>query len=174
MHLLALFLIAAPVQPAPQPFVYPTAHGTAGVSFLLPGGGDPRIGATYFLADDLAGRLDLGLEAPLSPRGPGRNVLFSIGGGLRFYRLKRSQVGVYLQPSVALGREVSPAVTAEAALFLRFGAGLGVEYFFTSHFSAGALLELSLKLANLGGPANTPVYTSLGTGTSSLSANVYF
>lgn len=176
MHLLALLLIAAPVKPAEAPpaVTYPTARGTAGVSFLLPGGGDPRIGATYFLSDDLAARFDVGLSAPLKPSGAGQNVLFSFSGGLRSYQLKRNHVGVYLQPSVALGRELSPAVLADAALFLRFGGGVGVEYFFTGNFSAGAVLELTLKFANLGGPAATPVYISLGTGTSSLLANIYF
>jgi hypothetical protein len=54
------------------------------------------------------------------------------------------------------------------------GGGVGVEYFFTNHFSAGATLELTLKFANLSSPAGTPVYTSLSTATSGLSANFYF
>ncbi len=65
-------------------------------------------------------------------------------------------------------------MSGNAAVFLRFGAGVGVEYYFTNWLSAGATLELSLKLANLAGPASTPIYTTLGTGTSSLSANFYF
>ena len=68
----------------------------------------------------------------------------------------------------------SPAVAAEPAIFIRIAGAVGVEYFFTNHFSAGATLELSLKLANLAGPASTPIYTSLSTATSSLSANIYF
>jgi hypothetical protein len=176
MHLLALFLIAAPVQPAvaPPADTFPTARGTAGVAFLLPGGGDPRVGATYFIADDTAARIDFGLLAPLSPSGPGQNVLLNVSGGLRFYQLKRNRVALFLQPSVALGRENSPAVSAEAAFFFRIGGAVGVEYFFTNHFSAGATLELALKLANLGGPASTPIYTTLSTGTTGLAANIYF
>jgi hypothetical protein len=176
MHLLALLLIAAAPMPSlsPSPDSYPTTRGTAGVSFLLPSGGDPRIGATYFLFNDVALRLDFGLNAPITPGGAGQNMLFSVGGGLRFYPFKRNRVGVFLQPSGVVGRENSPAVAAEAAFFLRLGAGLGVEYFFASHFSVGAVLELTLKLANLGGPAGTPVYTTLSTATSALSANIYF
>lgn len=177
MHLLALLLIAAPAQPAAAPSLadtYPTARGTAGVAFLLPGGGDPRIGGTYFLSDDLAARVDFGLLAPLSPTGAGQNILFNVSGGLRLYQFKRNRVALFLQPGIALGRENSPAVGAEAAFFFRLGGAVGVEYFFTNHFSAGATLELALKLANLGGPAGTPVYTTLSTGTSGLAANIYF
>jgi hypothetical protein len=174
MHLVALLLIAA-VTPSSSPEGgYPTTRGTAGVSFLLPGGGEPRIGGTYFVFNDVAARIDVGLLAPLTPGGAGQNTLFNIGVGLRFYPFKRNHVGVFLQPSGTLGRENSPAVAAEAAFFLRLGAGIGVEYFFASHFSVGAVLEVSLKLANLGGPASTPVYTTLSTATSSLAANIYF
>jgi hypothetical protein len=172
MHLLALLLLAAPATTSPSD--YPTTKGTAGVSFVLPGGGSPTIGATYFLFNDVALRLDFGLEAPFSPSGAGQNVLFSVGGGLRFYPVKQHHVGIYLEPIVVLGRELSPAVTAEAAFFFQLGGGVGVEYFFASHFSAGAVLGLTLKLANLSGPAGTPVYTTLSTATSGLTANIYF
>ncbi|HTO96202.1 MAG TPA: hypothetical protein VMK66_04080 [Myxococcales bacterium] len=171
MHLLAVLLLAAPAAPSTD---YPTTKGTAGVSFVLPGGGSPTIGATYFLSNDVALQVDFGLEAPISPGGTGQNLLFSLGGGLRFYPLKHNHVGVYLEPLVILGRELSPAVTAEAALFFQLGGAIGVEYFFFSHFSAGALLGLTLKLANLSGPAGTPVYTTLSTATTGLTANIYF
>jgi hypothetical protein len=177
MQLLALLLMAAPTQPtavASSPDTYPTARGTAGVSFFLPGGGDPRIGGTYFFSNDLAARVDFSLNAPISPSGPGQNLLFSVGVGLRFYQLKRNRVAVFLQPVVVLGRENSPAITAEPALFFRLGGGVGVEYFFTNHLSAGATLELTLKLANLAGPGGTSIFTTLSTATSALSANIYF
>ena len=174
MHLLALLLVAAAPLPSPDADGYPTTRGTAGVSFLLPGGGEPRVGGTYFIFDNVAARIDVGFNAPLTPGGAGQNTLFSVSGGLRFYPYRRNRVGVFLQPSGSLGRENSPAVAAEAAFFFRVGAGLGVEYFFTSHFSAGAVLEVSLKFANLDGPASTPVYTTLSAATSALSANIYF
>lgn len=176
MHLIAL-LLAAAAQPAVASPAdsYPTTRGTLGVAFFLPGGSDPRlIGGTYFIASDLAARVDFGLSAPFSPSGPGQNALFSVGVGLRHYQLKRDRVALFLQPGIAVGRENSPAVSAAAAEFVRLGGGVGVEYFFTNHFSAGATLELTLKLANLAGPAGTPVYTSLSTATSGLSANFYF
>ena len=175
MILLALLLIAAPVQPAAAADTYPTARGTAGVSFFLPGGSDPKlIGGTWFFADDLAARVDFGLTAPLSPGGPGQNMLFGLSVGLRSYQLKRNRVAVFLQPVIALGREISPAVQADAALFFRMGGAVGVEYFFTNHFSVGATLELTLKFANLAGPAGTAGFTTLSTDTSALSANIYF
>ena len=170
MHLLALLLIAAPASSSD----YATSRGTAGVSFILPGGGEPRIGGTYFLFNDVAARIDVGVIAPLTPGGPGVNTLFSLSGGLRFYAWKHRGAAVFVQPSGSIGRENSPAVSAEAAFFFRVAAGLGAEYFFTSNFSAGAVLEISLKFANLNGPASTPVYTTFSTATSSLSANIYF
>jgi hypothetical protein len=179
MNLIALLLIAAPAQaavpPAPAADAFPTTGGTMGVSFYLPNGGDARlIGGTYFLANDLAARVDFGLNALLHPTGPGQNTTFSVTVGLRSYRLKRDRVALFLDPVVAIGQEASPAVTAETAFFVRAGGGVGVEYFFTDHFSAGATLELTLKFANIAGPAATPVYTSLSTATSSLSANMFF
>jgi len=36
------------------------------------------------------------------------------------------------------------------------------------------VLQLSLKFANLAGPAGTPIYTTASTATSGLSANIYF
>ena len=114
------------------------------------------------------------LAAPLSPSGPGIFATVSASLGLRLYQLKRERVGVFLQPAVAIGRESSPAVAANAAEFIRFAGGIGVEYFFTNRFSAGAILEVALKLANLAGPAGTSVFTTFGTDTSWLSANIYF
>ncbi len=171
MHLLALLLIAAP---STTPDGYPTTRGTAGASFAVSGEGAPTIGGTYFVFNDVAARLDVGVDAPLTPGGAGQNILYSASLGLRFYPLKRNHAAVFLQPVGALGRENSPAVSAEAAFFFRVGAGIGVEYFFASHFSVGAVLELSLKFANLDGPGGTPVYTTLTTETSALSANIYF
>jgi len=141
MHLLALFLIAAPAQPATAADTYPTARGTMGVTFFLPGGGDFRlIGGRYFVANDLAARVDFGLNALLSPNGPGQNTTFSLSVGLRSYQLKRDRVALFLEPVVAVGKENSPAVANETAYFFRLGGGVGVEYFFTNRFSAGATL----------------------------------
>jgi hypothetical protein len=176
MHLFLLLAAAAVAQPTPAPDTYPTSKGTVGVSFFLPAGGaDSRlVGATYFIADDLAVRADLGLDLKLSPSGAGQAKLFTLSAGLRSYVVKRNRVGVFLQPGAAIGNELSPAVAADTALFLRLSGAVGVEYFFTPHFSAGATLELALKLANLAGPGGTSVYTTLGTDTSTLSVNIYF
>ena len=167
MYLLALLLLAAPSD-------YTTNRGTAGISVSVSGQGDPTIGATYFVFNDVAARIDVGFDAPLTPGGAGQNTLYSLGGGLRFYPFKRNHAALFLQPAITVGRENSPAVSAEAAFFFLFGAGVGIEYFFASNFSAGAVLQLSLKFANLAGPAGTPIYTTASTATSGLSANIYF
>jgi len=170
MHLLALFLIAAPAASPDFP-----GRGSAGITLNLPNGSDPTlVGATWFLSNDVAVRGDFGLSFPITPSGAGQNKTFTLSAAVRWYGIKRDHVGVFLQPAFAFGRELSPAVTAEAAEFVRFGGGVGVEYFFTNHFSVGGLLELALKFANLGGPGGTPVYTSLTTDASTISANVYF
>src|SRR4051812_30593061 len=103
MLLLALVLIAAPAAtPTLAADTYPTGRGTAGVSFFLPGGSDTRlIGATYFIANDMAAKFDLGINAALAPSGPGQNVLFTLGAGLRLYQLKRDRVALFLQPGVS-------------------------------------------------------------------------
>jgi hypothetical protein len=172
MHLLALLLLAA--APSSSFDGYPTTRGTAGVSVSVSGLAAPTIGATYFLFNDLAARIDIGFNAPLTPGGAGQNTLFSLGGGLRLYPLKHNHVAVFVQPAITAGRENSPAVSAEAAFFFLFGAGIGAEFFFASHFSVGAVLQVALKFANLAGPASTPLYTTLSTATSGLSANIYF
>src|SRR6267142_3279201 len=158
MHLLALLLLAAPAASpavtAPSADALPTTRGTIGVSFYVPGDAH-LIGATFFLANDVALRLDGSVDAALTPGGVGRDVHFSLGAGLRFYQFKHDRVAVFFQPVAMFGREASPAVAAEAAEFVRLGAGAGVEYFFTSHFSAGAVLELTFKIANVAGPAGT-------------------
>jgi len=183
MHLIALLAAAAAAAPAPAPKDppaspadnnYATAKGTAGVSFFLPQGSDPTmVGLTYFLANDFAARVDFGLVAPLSPSGSAP-VLFSIEAGLRMYQVKHDHVAVYLGPAAGIGRELSPAVQADGALFLRLGGDIGVEYFFTPHFSVAGTLELTLKFANIAGPGGTSVFTTLSTDTSTLGANIYF
>ena len=176
MHLLAILLLAAPAAaPAPTTNVeaYPTTKGTVGVTFYLPNSIDQKlVGATYFFANDTAARIDFGLNAPVKPSG--QNVLLTASLGIRNYMLKHERVGVFVQPSVALGTEPSPSVAADTAWFVRFGAGAGVEYFFTNRFSVGAILDFGLKFANLAGPTGSSTYITLATSTSVLSASIYF
>jgi len=78
MYLLAMLLLAAPSD-------YATNRGTAGISASVSGQGNLTVGATYFVFNDVAARIDIGLDAPLTPGGAGQNMLYSLGGGLRFY-----------------------------------------------------------------------------------------
>ena len=168
--LIALLLLAASVaQPplAPLTDTYPTSKGTAGVSFALPSGGGQTVGFTYFLNNDLAATVDLGLDATFSPSGTPAG--FSLGIALRVYEAKHDRVGVFLQPSVGFGRDR----TAQAE-FLTFGGALGVEYFFTNNFSVGGTLGLGLNLNNIGAPGSPPVGVELTTATSGLFASIYF
>ena len=176
MPLLAILLLAAPATaaaPAAVTDTYPTTKGTFGVTFYLPNSVDTHlVGATYFVSNDTAARIDFGLNAPVKPSG--QSIIFTTSLGLRLFAIKHERVGVYLQPAFAFGNEISPAVAANSAWFVRFGAGAGVEYFFTNRFSAGALFDVGLKFANISGPGGTPTYITLSTTTSAISANVYF
>jgi hypothetical protein len=175
MLLLALLAAAAaapsnpPIEPLTRAFD-PLSKGTAGLEFTLPGGGTPTVGATYLIADDLAARLDFGLDAVLAPSGT--PATFSIGFGMRFHAPRRGPVGLFLTPSITFGREmINPT---DAAEYITFGGGFGAEYFFTDHLSAGGILGLGLKFGNIGAPAGNPGRTQLTTGTSGLVANLYF
>jgi hypothetical protein len=178
--LLALLLAAAtsptpPLAPLARDF-NPEAKGTMGVEFVLPGGGAPDVGITYFLADGIAARIDFGLDAVLAPSGT--PAVFNIGVGLRFYQLRRGPVALFLSPTLAFGREKITAT--DAAEFLAFSGAAGVEYYFTDHLSAGGQLGLGLRFANLGasvpagGTIAPSVTTRLTTATSGLFANIYF
>jgi hypothetical protein len=174
--LLALLVAAAAATPAAStppiaPLTFdPLSKGTVGIDFILPGGGAPDVGVTYFLADNMSARLDFGLDAVLSPTGT--PATFNIGVGLRFYQWRRGPVAVFLSPAIAFGREKITAI--DGAEYITFAGGAGVEYFFTDHLSAGGTLALGLKFGNLGAPAGVPGRTELSTANSGLFANIYF
>ena len=179
LALLAAAAVAAPSSPPLAPLTRdfdPLAKGTVGVQFALPGGGAPDLGVTYFLADNLAARLDFGLDAVLAPSGT--PAVFNIGLGLRFYQLHRGPVAAFLAPAFAFGRERINAT--DGAEFITFSGAVGVEYFFSDHLSAGGQLGLGLKFGNLGAPAGPPPFPAppvtarLTTSTSALFASIWF
>jgi hypothetical protein len=167
MPLLAvLALLAAPAQPPLAPLVEgrPTAKGNTSVTLQL--GTQPTVGFSYFTANNVAIRLDVGFAAQLSPGGTPAE--FSVDFGVRFYDWKRDRVAVFFQPSVGLARTAFNGGTEQ----LRFSGGIGVEYFFTDTLSAGGILGLTLALGNLGGTGST--VTTLETATSGVFLNIYF
>ena len=174
LALLAAAAVAStrPLAPLAHDFD-PLSKGTVGVQFALPTGGAPDVGLTYFLADNLAARLDFGLDAVLAPSGT--PAVFDIALGLRFYTLHHGPVAAFLAPAFAFGREKINAT--DGAEFITFSGAFGVEYFFTDHLSAGGQLGLGLKFGNLGapgGPVAPSVSTRLTTGTSALFASIWF
>lgn len=177
MVLLPLLAAAAtatqpPLAPLAPPFSF-DQKGNAAVQFALPGGGAPDVGLTYFIADGIAARIDFGLDAVLAPSGT--PATFNLGIGLRFYELKHGPVALFLSPSIVFGREkIATGLPADAAEYLTFAGGVGVEYFFTDHLSVGGLLSLGLSLHDLGAPAGTQVTSELSTATSNLFASFYF
>src|ERR1041384_1971556 len=110
--LLALALLAPPVsQPPLAPLTstdsYPTGKGTVGVSFVLPGGSSPKIGADYFINNDVAVVAGLRLDAIFSPSGTPAG--FEVDVGLRLYQTKHDRVGIFLQPEIDFGRDEGSA-----------------------------------------------------------------
>jgi len=179
--LLALFaLLAAPVtSPAIAPLTTahdPLSKGSIGFSFAFPVGGSTAvgtgstIGVTYLVNDNLAARVDFGLDAVLSPSGVAPAV-FNIGVSLRAYQIRKGPVAVFIFPQLTFGRAVTTGVAAE---FINLAGGAGAEYFFADHFSVGGQLGIGLNFGNIGGPTGSSVITQLTTATSGLFASVYF
>ncbi|MCA1828137.1 MAG: hypothetical protein ABR567_20465 [Myxococcales bacterium] len=179
MLLAVLALLAAPTTPAIAPLTAsydPLAKGSMGFSFAFPGGGytpvgtGSTIGITYLLNDNMAARVDFGLDAVVSPSGT--PVVFNIGIGLRAYQLRRGPVAIYIFPQFNFGRVNGGA--GGATEFITLSGGAGAEYFFADHFSVGGQLGVGLNFGNLGGAAGSSVITQLTTATSGLFASVYF
>jgi len=165
-------LLAAPAQPPLAPLVErnPTAAGNMEVSFGVQSSGTDTVGFTYFPADNFGVLLNLGLNATFTPSTPAG---FSVELGVRYYSIRRDRVGLFLQPSVLVGRDPTPANNPTE--LLRLAAAVGVEYFFTDNLSAGGQLGLALNFLNLGSnTATLPEVVNLSTGTSGIFLNIYF
>ena len=178
--LLALLLLAAP---ASSPGIAPLtpafdalAKGTMGFQFGFPlggstiTGGGSTVGVTYLLNDNMAARMDFGLDAVLS--NGGGPASFAIGLELRLYQFRRGPVAVFLWPALIFGRHAP--VPGTGVEYITLAGGAGAEYFFADHFSVGGKLGLGLNFDGLGGPAGSSVVTSITTATSGLFASVYF
>jgi hypothetical protein len=178
MLLAVLALLAAPASPSPAAAYDPLAKGSMGLSFFFPGGGftavgrGSTVGVTYLLNDNLALRMDFGLDAVVSPSGT--PVSFSIGGSIRSYQIRKGQAAVYFYPAVTIGRAITDPATNTATVFINLQGGIGAEYFFADHFSVAGQLGIGLDFGNIGGPAGSSVSTSITTSTSGLIASVYF
>ncbi len=129
-----------------------------GISVSLPTGGDPTFGFTYFVADNLALRADLGLNIT-SANGAAQQ--FSVEGGLRYYFASFEHFMPFVQPGVYVN---NPAGAAGGNVIdLAVEAGLGGEYFITNHFSFGAMTGVALNMK-----FDPTVLATFTTGTSSV------
>jgi hypothetical protein len=206
MLLLALLIAAAPLPPlvgptqpqpdlppppardapvmaplvAEKPFFNALAKGTTGVSFGLPGNvPTATIGATYFLANNVALRADLGINAIFTSGG---TATFSVDLALRLYQWRVGALAIYVAPDFAFARTAVSEVEAVGGVnatvatgngveSISFGGDLGVEYFLFEHLSIGGQLGMALTIGNLGG--NSTV-VGLSTATSGLFVSAYF
>ena len=108
---------------------------------------------------------EFGLNATLSPSGV--PVLFTLGGGVRLYHLRRDRVAVFLQPNFTLARVGPTGAGGDATISLIFAGGLGVQYFFTDRFNVGGILGLAFTIGNLGGPTGSSAVINISTGNTS-------
>lgn len=147
-------------------------RGTVGLSFALPAGGAPTIGAAYFLDADRALRAELGFAVSSSqpdvPMAERTTVTgFSVEVGYRLYRHWVGGLRPFLQPGVFLSKAAQEGDTSDLIAVALTGS-LGIEYLFTDRFSLGGATGLSL-LASHGFDD-----ISLSTATSALFASFYW
>jgi hypothetical protein len=164
---------------APTPFFNALAKGTVGVSFGLPGDvPQATVGATYFIANNLALRADFGLNAIFTSGG---TTTFSVNLALRMYQGRVGALAIYVAPDFNFARVAgTQSTTIDGQIVsvqtggveaLSFGGDAGVEYFFTDHISVGGQLGLALNIGNLGGDSTV---VGLSTATTGLFASAYF
>ncbi len=148
------------------------ARGTVGLSFALPAGGAPTVGAAYFLDANRAVRAELGFAVSSSqpdvPMAERTTVTgFSVEVGYRMYRDWVGGLRPFLQPGVFLSKAAQEGDTGDLIAVALTGS-LGIEYLFTDRFSLGGATGLSL-LASHGFDD-----ISLTTATSALFASFYW
>jgi len=170
---------ASPDSPAPASVdqAAPTpagvfARGTVGLSFALPAGGAPTVGAAYFLDANRALRAELGFAVSSSqpdvPMAERTTVTgFSVEVGYRMYRDWVGGLRPFLQPGVFLSKAAQEGDTGDLVAVALTGS-VGIEYLFTDRFSLGGATGLSL-LASHGFDD-----ISLTTATSALFASFYW
>lgn len=154
-----------------------------GLSFGIPSGGGPTVGGTYFLEDDIALKLDIGLDIGKTVAAPPAGgfdlggaasaasddllVGLSVEAGIRFYLMRTGKLAPFAQPGLFVARPVMPG-DFMAPVVLQANAGIGAEYFFNDNVSVAGLTGLGLRFAN---EFET---IKLTTGTSALFLNLYW
>jgi len=148
------------------------ARGTVGLSFALPAGGAPTVGAAYFLDANRALRAELGFAVSSSQPDVAmaeRTTVagFSVEVGYRMYRDWVGGLRPFLQPGVFLSKAAQEGDAGDLIAVALTGS-VGIEYLFTDRFSLGGATGLSL-LATHGFDD-----ISLTTATSALFASFYW
>jgi hypothetical protein len=161
---------------AEKPFFNALSKGTTGFSFGLPGNVPTgTIGATYFIANNLALRADFGLNAIFTSGG---TTTFSIDLSARLYQWRIGALAIFVSPDFAFARSaitefttVNGVTTSTGVESLSFGGDVGAEYFFLDHVSIAGQLGMALNIGNLGGDSTV---VGLSTATSGLFLSAYF
>ena len=165
---------------AEKPFFNALSKGTTGLSFGLPGNvPTATIGATYFIANNLALRADFGLNAIFTSGG---TTTFSIALAARLYQWRMGALAIFVSPEFVFARGAVTEVdtvngvptgvpTSTGVESISFGGDVGAEYFFLDHVSIAGQLGVALNIGNLGGSSTV---VSLSTATSGLFLSAYF
>jgi hypothetical protein len=114
---------------------------------IFPSGGLPTVGGAYFLSDNAALRLDLGLD--INKPGSGQDPLFgfSVEGGYRMYLGKYGRFSPFLQPGLFFAKAAERGDFGRL-MVLQANIGLGGEFFITQNFSASAQAGVGLRFSN--------------------------
>ena len=138
-----------------------------GISFGIPTGGNPTIGASYWLENNRVIRLDFGLDIN-KPATSGSSTLFgfSIDAGYRFYMKRFHMLMPFFQPGIFFAKAAKVGFGQNMTLAPNIGAG--AEYFFSPAFSVsvGTGVSLSFKesMKNI----------RFATGTTAVNGNFYW
>ncbi|MFO0674894.1 MAG: hypothetical protein U0169_00020 [Polyangiaceae bacterium] len=148
---------------ASTPGSYGPEAGRKGISFGVPSGGGPTIGASYNLSDTASIRLDFGLDVQFAPAA---RFGMSVEAGYRMYIAKLGNLSPFIQPGVFLAKPAADTNFKNVSFAL--SGGVGAEYYFAQQFSISGITGLSLL--------TTASFNSvrIATGTTAVFANFYF
>jgi hypothetical protein len=140
-----------------------TASGTKGISFAFPNGGGGVVSGSYFLSNNSALRIDLGLD--LKKTDPADMTFgMSVEMGYRMYCAKAGNLTAFWQPSLFFSR---PSVTS-GVVTVGPSFTVGAEYWFSNNLSFGVNTGLNLTF--------TDTFKSfrLNTGTTAITGSLYW
>lgn len=139
------------------------SSGTKGIGFSFPDGGGGTMSFAYFLSNNSALRVDLGIDLS-SVAKPDPTFGMSLELGYRMYCAKAGSLTAFWQPSLFFSR---PSV-ASGVVTVGPSVTVGAEYWFSNNLSFGVNTGLNLTF--------TDSFKSvrLNTGTTAITGSLYW